>query len=405
MTPNPQSLKAFLTERRGEIEAAHKQGASGFNTCTALTALADEVLRQAFDTLSAESQKNVALLALGGYGRGELCPKSDVDIMVLCPSGDKRESSAQAATEFLHLLWDAGMDIGHSVRTMEEALALRGQTHDAWASVLESRFVCGSEPLAGQLFDALSLTLAGSPDIWFIEGVFDDIGRRHDRFGNSVKLLEPNVKKSAGGLRDLQAIFWLFRATDAAWFSRMENGAPVLHTFLDQLQLREVIEKDERDAALAALEFLLRVRHEMHFRRAAAHDTLEYALQLEVAEGLGFGSRAELRSVEVFMPVEVFMREYYLHARTIHGLHRRLVHRFKEMAEPPASSNLSAERVGEFFFMKEDLLSVDPAVTRFRDAREIFAAFCHAAEHEMDLDFRLRAVIERSADLITEPDR
>ena len=399
MTPDPQSMKAFLTQRCGEIEAGHRQGASGFTTCTALTALADEVLRQAFDTLSAESQKNVALLALGGYGRGELSPKSDVDVMVLCPSGDKRESSAQTATEFLHLLWDAGMDIGHSVRTIQEVLALRGQTRDAWASVLESRFVCGSEHLADQLFDALSLTLTGAPDIWFIEGVFDDIGRRHDRFGNSVKLLEPNVKKSAGGLRDLQAIFWLFRATDAAWFSRMEKGEPALHMFLDQLESREVIEKDERAAALAAMEFLLRVRHEMHFRRATAHDTLEYALQLEVAEGLGFGSRAELRSVEVFM------REYYLHARTIHGLHRRLVHRFKEMAEPPASPDHDAERVGEFFFMKEDFLSVDPAVTRFGDAREILAAFCHAAEHETDLDFRLCAVIERSADLITEPDR
>jgi [protein-PII] uridylyltransferase len=409
MNPDPQALRAPLVGRRAAIEADHRRGANGFATCTSLTAIVDDVLQQAFDTLPTELRAHMAVFALGGYGRAELCPKSDVDIMVLCPAGDMREPSAKAATTFLHLLWDAGLDVGHSVRTVQEVLVLRGQSHDAWASVIESRLICGSKALAQQLFDALSESITGDHNIWFIKGVFEDIARRHERFGNSVKLLEPNVKKSAGGLRDLQAIFWLFRATDPAWFYRLENGTSALQKFLSLLRSREVIDRDEYRAALAAVEFLLRTRHEMHFLRGAGHDTLEYALQLEVADGLGFrqpgsagskqGPSAELRSVEVFM------RAYYLHARTLHGLHRRLSHRFKEIVEPPVFHDHGVERVGGRFFITEDLLSVDPSVTRFDEAADIFEAFSHAAEREADLDFRLRAVIERSADLIAEPER
>jgi [protein-PII] uridylyltransferase len=393
-------LRSFLASRREEIATAHRAGASGFSTCSSLTVMMDEGIRVAFESLTDEhvrkSKGGIAVIALGGYGRAELSPRSDTDIMVLCESGDMRTKAEEIAKSFLHLLWDAGVDIGHSVRTTDDVLAMHSKNLDSWASVVEGRFVCGNEGLAGEFADALKARIAAGSDIWFIEGVFADVRNRHERYGNSVKLLEPNVKKSAGGLRDLHALFWLFRANHVQYLTPLNPSGSACGSFLDALQARGVLDSDEHGAALHALEFLLRTRHAMHYRRDSPHDALDYSLQLEVAEGLGYGPRAELRSVEVFM------HDYYLHARTIHRLHQRLAGSFKEMIEPAVhGEERKGERVTEHIVLLNDVLSVDPSVHRFSGAEDLFHVFLLAAEREATPDFRLRAVIERSADLIT----
>lgn len=398
MQTDPRSLKSLLAARKGEIASAHGSGADGFATCRALETMMDDAIRLACDSLPAGTMDTIAILALGGYGRGELCPHSDIDIMVLCDTGDRLEPAGGAAKAVLHYLWDAGVDIGHSVRTIDETIALHGATFDSWASVIESRLICGNAALAGDLYRRMKATIAQSPPGWFVEGVLEDVRARHERYGSSVKLLEPNIKKSAGGLRDLHAAFWLYRGTDPRYFTPVGAGTSATREFLESILRDGLLDADEHGAALRALEFLLRVRHEMHFRRGTQHDTLEYALQREVAEGIGAAPGPGM------MAVEVFMRGYHIHARTVFRLLQRAGQKFRESIEPPRAPGTAGTHVGSVFVLYDDALTVDPSVTSLADSAQVFEAFTLAAEHEAPPDLRLRGILERSADLLRPAD-
>jgi [protein-PII] uridylyltransferase len=397
MSTDPRSLATFIEAQKREIAAAHRAGAGGFETCAALTSLMDGAIRSALQTLPPGTMDHIAVLALGGYGRAELCPYSDIDIMILCASGNDRAAASEAAKTILHFLWDAGLDIGHSVRTIDEALALYGTTFDSWTSMIESRRVEGNEELAVRFYDAMRELLSVTSSAWFIKGVFADVGDRHERYGSSVKLLEPNIKKSAGGMRDLQAAFWLHRGTDSRFFAPLGPGTTALKVFLDDLLRLEILAPDEHERAVRALEFLLRVRQEMHYQRESLHDTLDYSLQILVAEGLGFGSATGLRSVEVFM------REYYIHARMIHRVLQQLGQRFQEAIEPAQPSH-RGEKIGSTFLLFDDVLTIVPTVREFTDPGKIFEAFACAAEHEVAIDLRLRGTIERSMGVLRPED-
>lgn len=358
----------------------------------------DEAVHRAYESVAAQSRR-IAVLALGGYGRAELCPRSDVDVMILADDGEGKEVAEGLAKQVLHVLWDAGLNVGHSVRTVKEALAQQGKAIESWASLLESRFVCGNEELAKAFAAEMRRQVAKGTDRWFIEGVFEEARARHERFGNSVKLLEPNIKKSAGGLRDLHALFWLYRGNDPEYLFPLESGKAALAAFLVELTRHGIIDEHEHAAVERALQFLLRTRHEMHFRREVASDGLEYALQREVAEGLGFGRKAELHSVEVFM------REYYLHARVLHRLYQNLSHRFQEVIEPVRHFSSRAERLTDTFSRVDGTLTVAPHVERCAQARDILEAFMLCAEYELDLHARLRRVIAESLDVFDDEQR
>ncbi|MER3525115.1 MAG: [protein-PII] uridylyltransferase [Ignavibacteria bacterium] len=391
------SLKRVLSQQRSDIAAAHHAGADGFATCVALTAMMDDALKQAFTACA--NGENLAVLALGGYGRTELCPQSDVDVMVLADEGKGKQAAEETAKKFLHVLWDAGLSVGHSVRTVNEALAQHGKDIASWASMLESRFVCGDRVLADAFLDAMQRHVAQGADRWFIEGVFEEAWARHERFGNSVKLLEPNVKKSAGGLRDVHALLWLYRDNDPAYFFPLDTTLPAIRRFVTEMEHRGVLDEQERLLVERALQFLLRTRHEMHFRRGTATDGLEYSLQREIAESLGFGRRAELHSVEVFM------REYYLHARTLHRLYRNLSHRFHDVIAPVRYASSRAEQLSETFLRHDGVLMIGPDVRRLSSAREVLVAFTLCAEYELELHAGLRRAIAASLDLFDDAAR
>jgi [protein-PII] uridylyltransferase len=366
----------------------------------------DDALRSAFMNLPDDARDQVAVLALGGYGRGELCPKSDIDVMVLCESGRARAS--ETAKRFLHLLWDEAVDIGHSVRTVEEAMALHGTSLDAWTSMLESRYLCGNERLAQLFFETTKQQVSAGKDAWLINGVFANANTRHERYGNSVRLLEPNIKKSAGGLRDFQTILWLHQGHDPTYTHEVGSSKTASESFLDLLRDHGEIEPEIHRDTKAALEFLFRVRHEMHDRRDSLHDVLEYSLQREVAEGLGYGKHKQLASEfeeRGGTAVETFMREYYLHARTIHRFNQRLSHRFRELVEPDRHASENAESIGGVFLLHDDVLSIQAGQERLSDAQQILDAFAHAAENDVELDYKLCGAIERSLDLTTYEER
>jgi len=399
MNESAAGIRQFLGTGRQEIARQHHTGADGRVTARSLTLLTDKALTTAFVRgVPPDLQEQCAIVATGGYGRNELCPHSDVDVMVLCDTTMSREQKQVAATGFLHLLWDAGLTIGHSVRTVDEVLSLKGKTLDAWTSTLESRLVCGSQSTARVLAAALVSVSGTTPDPWLIGGVYEDVRSRHERFGNSVKLLEPNIKKSAGGLRDLHALVWLYRGVQDGIPFLPDSGVPATEELIQILEARSVLGQEDAQRLLEAFSFLLRVRHEMHFLRGMADDTLEYTLQRDVAAGLGYGDQAEKRSVEVFMT------DYYQHARTVHRLHRSLAHRFRENLEPHASSPPLLTANQDEPFVHGGNVVVPPHFKVYTSAGKLFSLLRRAAEEKAEFGFEARATIERSLECIRPGD-
>ncbi|MDH4069324.1 MAG: [protein-PII] uridylyltransferase [Ignavibacteria bacterium] len=380
-------LKRRLAGQRQAIAAAHRSGAGGFDTCMSITTMMDEALRTAWSGMSKGAGDHAAVVALGGYGRSELSPGSDVDVMILCDSGDYLEQAEKAAREFLHILWDAGIDLGHAVRTIDEAAAQHGESHQVWAGMLESRPVCGNRDLSDRFLARLQEIVETGDSTWFVTHVLQELRGRHQRYGNSVKLLEPNVKKSAGAMRDLHTALWLFRATDPEYLVPSGEDLPALRGFLRLLVGENLLDKERAAAADEAASFLLRVRHEMHYQNDGVHDMLEYRLQLQIAEALRFEPEQETAAVEVFM------RRYYAHARTIDHLTRRLCRGFRLAVEGTGENGRGTD-IGSVFRVSGRSLQLRPGIERLTDPHQVFEAFLTSAENDLELDFRLQGAIE-----------
>ncbi len=392
-----QELRTRLTETREWAYREHRRGIDGLGICSLLTKGMDDTITglvgiQENEILSTE----VAVFALGGYGRNELCAKSDVDIMIVHRKGRSNHKVEAAIKQLLHSFWDCGLEIGHSVRSINECMEYVRTEMENWASILEARFICGNKTIAEDFFHSRSETIKKSKDNFFVQAVFDDLTARHAKYGNSAKLLEPNIKNSAGGLRDLHAIFWLFRSADTNYLNS-ENHIyrSACIGILEQLTRAGELEFAQTDSAIAAVNFLLRTRNEMHFVRETLHDTIDYSLQSAIAEGLGYRTSGKRQGVEFFM------QEYYLSAKTILRLNQILTGRFRDLYLPKLSfsGSLSQTRIDEFYYLRNDVLDISQEIAdeglSFEQAMQAFLFMIDLPARS--LGQRLRTAIHRTS--------
>jgi len=211
------TIKERYTSESAEIFQQHRNGADGFAVSARLTSLVDSTLSDFWKLNPAAG--DYAVVALGGYGRSELCPHSDFDLMILAENEKAKNSGSESIQQFLRSLWDAGFNVGHSVRTVQDCVNLYETDVDSWASILESRFVCGSGRVLGLYADDVFRQIQKKFDLVFVKAIMVGMDERHEKYGNSVKLLEPNLKNSAGGLRDLHNLLWVYRSTDTDYFT------------------------------------------------------------------------------------------------------------------------------------------------------------------------------------------
>ena len=304
-----------LADGRREIEEQHRAGSPGIQISTRLAELLDAVVLDLFEAARTDQPAGepdlageVALVAHGGYGRRDVAPYSDVDLMILHSNG--AQPVFPLAGRMLRDLIDAGLDLGQSVRTTAEACRLATEDAKVATSLIESRLLAGNPKLFRSFVDRFSRRVQTRSRSLFraIESA-----RRGERrqYGETVYLLEPNVKRTRGGLRDLQLLRWL-------GFVRHGNAD------LDALQLSGAISSDDLRQLRSALEFLLRLRNELHFHAGKSNDVLDRAEQLRLAPLYGF------RGTEGILPVEEFMREYFRHTRSV----RSIVSNFVATARP-----------------------------------------------------------------------
>ncbi len=315
-----------LDDEREQLKAHHRRGSSGISVCARLTALLDDVLiglyQAALEDLGLDApngiRQQIALVPLGGYGRRALAPWSDIDLMLLHTPAVRRDV-ALLAKRLMQDIFDVGLDLGHSVRTPAEACQLARGDSITFTSLIESRLLAGSDTLHGEFLDRFAkLTQRRSTSL--VDAIVACRREEQNRYGKTIYLLEPNIKRTRGGLRDLHLLRWV-------GFTKFGVADP------DELQRIGAISKQDQRRLREAHEFLARIRNEMHFHAGKANDTLDRAEQVRIAALLGF------LQTRALLPVERFMREYFRHTSNV----RYIVTRFVENVRPaPAVTRIFA---------------------------------------------------------------
>jgi [protein-PII] uridylyltransferase len=296
----------------------------------------EQVLLAAWGRLF-QGSENLTLVAVGGFGRGELHPHSDVDLMVLLGGLEDSGPDIASIERFVTLLWDAGLHLGHSVRTVEECVEEAEKDVVTATNLMEARCLVGDEAL----FEAM-LEQTSSSRIWpgpeFFEAKHREQLQRHERFEDTAYNLEPNIKESPGGLRDLQTITWV---------ARRHFGAATLHGLVDHGFLSETEFRELRAARL----FLWRVRYALHLLAGRAEDRLLFDFQRQIAERLGYGDEGNASE-----SIEGFMQDYYRVVQQLERLNELLLQLFQEELLPDDTHD--GERIAEGFQVTHGFLEV-----------------------------------------------
>lgn len=304
--------KQRFAEAKDAIVAAHRAGIDGVETARALTQRLDDLLKYLYSSLPIEIRRSIIVFALGSYGRKELCFSSDTDIMFLRDETLQLAQAETATKSILHALLDYGLDVGHSFRTIEDCENAAVNDYESWMSLLESRYVCGSTSLFNRYRTRMQRTITKYDRQNFVRELLKRVEARRAKYGDSTKLLEPNIKNSVGGLRDLNSLFWLFCAVGKYPLSSTSGyKISALQDFLKSRVLIAHLDKRICLEAQSAHSYLLRVRNAMHLRSGSLNDTLEFASQRALAEELGY------RATTRHSSVDRFMKDYYIAARAV----------------------------------------------------------------------------------------
>ncbi|MBT6147655.1 MAG: [protein-PII] uridylyltransferase, partial [Gemmatimonadetes bacterium] len=316
-----ESRKRFHERRMAQLAQAHKAGAKGLNTARANADTTDAIVLDAHAGAAEQSHGRHALLALGGYGRRRMAPRSDVDLLFLF--GRESDKRPEFISGVLHPLWDVGFDIGNSSRTLSESVKMAREDLESCTAMLDGRLLAGDEALFAEFQARLLKQLP--------RAAASRLHKLHLSRGahtGSVQLLEPNVKESPGGLREIHLLEWGLKCQ--------------LRRTSTEDAFAEYLDTEDLESLHNGREFLWRVRHEMHFATGRKHDVLENESKPLVAQTLGYSDRnvngmsdptgdGHVRRVGTTdrtgadrgreLAVEAFLRDYYLHASaTFHAV-------------------------------------------------------------------------------------
>ena len=391
--------KKFLKVEEHRLRLKHQAGGGGREICARRAELIDVLLQYVFGAAATAARRNgagkvpLALVALGGYGRGELNPFSDIDVMLLHHQGRKEISPhlEEMVEQVLYLLWDSGFKVGHSTRSIKEAVAQANQDMRTKTAMLESRFLAGEAELAREFRRQFRSKCVNGYEREYVELRMQDQVARHKKFGDSVYLQEPNLKSGCGGLRDYQNLLWM---------TYFKEGS--LST--NQLVGKDWLSESDQRRIEKAYDFLLRLRTALHYATGRATDILHINLQEEIAKRLDYSSgNGQLRS-------EALMRDYYDHTRNIFRVTERITEQFVSGYVTSKTRSLfsflplmRADKtpVGDFFFVRNKQLHPARRDLFRNEPEQMMRAFQFAQERGLDLSPELEDLLSRSLGEVT----
>ena len=397
------AYKRYIELEKVMLERQHRKGTSGLEVCQARAAMTDVVIENLFlaaldlyTTQHGTLPCKMAILATGGYGRRELNPHSDIDIMFLYPVKAEGKAFAKfqevVTEEILYPLWDLGWKVGHASRNAKEVIEECRKEVQSKNAILESRVICGSEPLYKSMRKHFDDFCKKENSKIYIQQRLEDELARHAKSGDTIYLQEPDVKNGVGGLRDYQNILWM---------AYIKYG---FRSFRDLVKAH-LLRDDERQAMVDAYDFLLRTRTELHLQNRRPTEKLDLEQQPVIAQFLNY------RQKDIFARVESFMKDYYTAARTIYRTSEMLKERmaievksgrsgritFREALR--AHQHLPVKRV-EGFHLYNKVLSSDNQKVFNEDPVRLIRIFRLAQQFGAKIDSNLRYLISRSILLI-----
>src|SRR5712691_5323006 len=380
-------LRAALGRGRGEIRRRFEADGTAIRAISEQCFLVDQLIRVLYD-LATETVyplpnptagEKMAIVAVGGYGRGEMAPFSDVDLLFLLPY--KRTPHTEQVIEFLlYLFWDLGLKVGQATRSVAECLRYAKADLTIRTALLEARYVWGEQALYDELKTRFEAEIVRGTAAQFVEAKLAERDARHQRVGDSRYQLEPNIKEGKGGLRDLHTLFWI-----AKYIYRVDDVAKLVE--------RGVLSAEESARFQRAENFLWTVRLHLHYLAGRAEERLTFNMQTEIGAAMGYTDHAGSRGVERFM------KHYFLVAKDVGDL-TRIFCAILEI-DQKGKSRLSWLRWGQTrrrldgFGLDGDRLTI-PSDDFFKeDPVALIRLFHVAQEHDLDIHPRaLRAVTQ-----------
>ena len=386
-------LREALQHGRDEIRRRFEDGGSAGHCVAEQCFLIDQLVRTLFDFVAehvyplanpTEGEK-LAIVAVGGYGRGEMAPYSDVDLLFVLPY--KQTPHTEQVVEYLlYILWDLRLKVGHSVRSIAECLRYAKTDLTIRTALLEARYIWGDQALFTELRSKFDNDIVRGSAAQFIEQKLAERDERHKRVGDSRYQLEPNVKEGKGGLRDLHTLYWL-----AKYLYRIDDVAKLVEL--------KVLSAEESLRFARAQEFLWTVRCHLHYLAGRAEERLTFDMQTAIAERMNYRDSAGSRDVERFM------KRYFLVAKDVGDLTRIFCAVLEVDQKGKRGGITSWLRWGrgknlDGFLLDGGRLTI-PSEDCFRqDPVALLRLFHVAQQHELDIHPRALRSVTRSLRLI-----
>ena len=311
-------FKATLENAKASAQERFEAGRlDGLETARLIAAIHDDIITALFDFTTSHifpapnptKSERMSLCAVGGYGRGEMAPQSDVDLLFLIADKNVSPHTEQVTEYMLYMLWDLGLKVGHAVRTVEQSIRLAKEDQTILTSLLDLRYLRGDEALANELYAKFRKTVTKGKGRAYISAKLTERDVRHEREGNSRYVIEPNVKEGKGGLRDLQTLYWIARFIDK---DGKINDAQDPQSYVEM----GLFDKGAATRFMRAADFLWRTRIWLHYISGRPTESLSFDKQTVLARKMGHASGP----IEV--AVEKFMREYFTNAKQVGALTR-----------------------------------------------------------------------------------
>ena len=387
-----EAAKAYLDQGHQQIREQHRAGLGGRAVVELVTGLNDLLLQALYRLVAGSlTQRNgeaCVLLALGGYGRAQLNPRSDIDLMFYyCGKG--REFAEALAERMLYVLWDLSLDVGYSVRCGRDCLDMAERDLTVRTALLDTRYLTGSRSCNEEFEQSVMSKIYSWNSKKYLREKQVELSRRLSKYGSTVYLLEPNIKEGEGGLRDLQTALWMAQAK-----YKCRN--------LRELILKGVITERQGEEFERAFDYLWRIRNELHYLSTGKNEQLRFDQQEKIARFLGYEDNKQA------LAVEQFMQDYYAHATHVEHISSYLMAQVTGALDAPSERTVHSSRrplrrtVEEHFYIHGKELRLEQEDLFEKHPELMMRAFLLAQQQGVSLSIQIKTLIRENLHRIND---
>ncbi|MBI4768755.1 MAG: [protein-PII] uridylyltransferase [Deltaproteobacteria bacterium] len=378
--------KKYLSEQLQKLKRQHDQGEGGGTIAGRHASFIDVFIISVFNSLEVRAliglegeAQSCVVMGLGGYGRKELSPFSDIDLLFLYP--EKNDPKVEEAIrKVLYPLWDVGYDLGYSVQSMGDCLELARSEPQFLTALLDARRITGNPALALALKNQIGVLLKEGQGLKWQEWILTEREKRHLRYGDSAFFLEPHLKEGLGGLRDIHILLWIGKALlEAPDFRSLEKAG--------------FLSGEDRDTLIQSQNFLLRLRNQLHYLAGRRTDQLSFEFQEAMAEWAAIKPQGDI------LPVEVFMRDVYRHLQSVQTIHQNF---FERLTEQGHKGEKQREIIEPGIFLEGGRIYLESAKVILDNPSVLMKLFWYALKKEARLSQETIRLIKQCLYLVDE---